>query len=250
MRIVIVTQDDPLVTAEFFRVFLPRVEPPHEVVAVIGLPGFSESTAARIRRFSRLYGFFGAVKLAWRYLAAKLRGGGVAKLCRRHGTDFVAFGGSVKSADFRELVGSLEPDLLVSVSSPQVFGPRLLAIPRLGAVNLHGAPLPKYAGMLPSFWQLLHGEKQGAVTLHYMSEEVDKGQVITQQFFDLPVGITQFELMRLAKRVGAETLLGQLDAIASGTVEARPMRQEGASYFGFPTSEDVRRFRKLGKKLI
>jgi len=250
MRIVIVTQDDPLVTAEFFRVFLPRIQAPHSTAAVIGLPGFSEPLPARIRRFARLYGFFGTTKAAWRYLIAKLLGGGVRELCRRHGVEFVNFGGSVKSADFRNLLHSYEPDLLVSVSSPQIFGSKVLGIPGLGAVNLHSAPLPRYAGMLPSFWILLNGEKQTAVTLHYMDEQVDAGPIIAQQSFDIPESTTQFELMRMTKRLGAELLLSQLDAIAAGTAEARAMPEKEATCFGFPTAEDVRRFRKLGKKLI
>jgi len=247
---VIATQDDPLVVAEFFRVFLPRVPERHKVSAVIALPGFSESIVLRIRRFARLYGFLGVAKLAWRYLIAKLAKGGVRELCSRYGVRYVNFAGSVKSAEFRRLLRSYEPDLLVSVSAPQVFGKKVLAIPRLGAVNLHSAPLPRYGGMLPSFWILLNDEKESAVTLHYMTEEVDRGPIIAQKYFQVPKGITQFELMRMTKRIGAELLLSQIDSIAEGRCDARPMPMEQASYFGFPTAKDIQLFRKSGKKLI
>jgi methionyl-tRNA formyltransferase len=87
---------------------------------------------------------------------------------------------------FVGLIRSLRPELILSFYYRRLLSKELLAIPPLGGINLHGSLLPKYRGRSPINWVLVNGERQTGVTLHYMTEEADAGDMIAQR----PVGIT------------------------------------------------------------
>ena len=65
----------------------------------------------------------------------------------------------------------LDLDLVISINASQKFKSEILALPRLGCINVHGALLPRYRGRLPSFWVLANGEKETGTTVHFMNEE-------------------------------------------------------------------------------
>jgi methionyl-tRNA formyltransferase len=152
------------------------------------------------------------------------------------------------SAFLHILKEDIRPDILVSVTSPQIFRKTLLEMPPLGCINLHGALLPKYRGMMPSFWMLANGEREAGVTIHYMNRGLDDGDIIAQERFSILPEDTQDALIRRSKRIGAELLLKTLSLIEKGEIERRPNRREEATYFSFPTREDVRRFRAAGRR--
>ena len=72
-------------------------------------------------------------------------------------------------------IRELQPDLIISYSAPQVIRDELLGVPKYGVINVHGALLPDYRGLLPSFWYLYKDEKLGGATVHYMSAKIDDG---------------------------------------------------------------------------
>ena len=103
---------------------------------------------------------------------------------------------------------------------------------------------------MPSFWMLLNDEKQGAVTIHFMEEELDSGDIIAQRSFDILPQETQHNLIVKSKQIGAQLLLDVLDICdaTQGQMPRMPNPDREATYFGFPNKEDARRFRKRGKK--
>lgn len=143
-------------------------------------------------------------------------------------------------------------DLLVSLSASQIFRKRILALPRHGVINLHAAPLPRYRGLMPSFWQLYHGERQGAVTVHWMEEELDSGEIILQRWFPILPTDTQDAVIRRGKHHGAELVIEALELIEElgEAVPTRPNDPAQATYFSFPTREEARRFRSMGKRFL
>lgn len=80
--------------------------------------------------------------------------------------------------EFLDLVRRAKPDLLVSMHYAAIFKPALLAIPPLGAVNIHPSKLPEGRGMTPSFWYLYLGRDTAWTALHYLDQGVDSGDVI------------------------------------------------------------------------
>jgi methionyl-tRNA formyltransferase len=157
---------------------------------------------------------------------------------------------NINSKEFLGTLKSLAPDVIVSVNASQIFKQPLLTLPPYGCINVHGGPLPKYRGRLPSFWALLNGERETGVTVHFMNEELDDGPIILQRRVPIVPGETQHSLILKTKRVGTELLLEALDCLEKGPVETSPNDRSQATYNTFPTPEDGRKFRRLGLRFV
>jgi methionyl-tRNA formyltransferase len=124
-----------------------------------------------------------------------------------------------------------------------------LELPRLGCLNVHSALLPKYRGMLPTFWALLNGEPETGVTVHRMVEGIDGGDIILQRRVPIAADETLLSLMRKTKRMAADLVLDSIKEFDAGTVSSMSNPADGGSYFSFPTRADVDRFRALGRRI-
>lgn len=71
------------------------------------------------------------------------------------------------------------PDLFISIRFGQIFQQEIINLPKFGAINLHSGIMPKYRGIMSTFWAIFHGEKEIGMTLHYIkNSEIDKGEII------------------------------------------------------------------------
>jgi methionyl-tRNA formyltransferase len=146
------------------------------------------------------------------------------------------------------LADEIKPDVIVSVACPQILKEKILSLPPLGCINVHGALLPRYRGMMPSFWALYHGETKGGVSVHYMTPELDAGGILVQKEIDIAPDETLRGLMAKSKQLGAQALLEALDMLESGAVTAIPNPAEEATSFSFPTKAEAREFRRRGRR--
>jgi len=144
---------------------------------------------------------------------------------------------------------SLNLDLIVSFSAPIVFKESLLTLPRHGCINLHCSLLPRYAGLLPSFWVLYHHERETGATVHYMDTRIDNGGILGQEVVPIEPGATMLDVIRRTKRVGGDLMAGVVQEIAAGTVSVKENREAEGSYFGWPSVEQMRQFRRHGGRL-
>lgn len=147
-------------------------------------------------------------------------------------------------------VKELKPDLIISFSAPQVVKRELLNVPKYGIINVHGALLPAYRGLLPSFWYLYNNEKFGGSTVHKMSASIDDGDIIEQGSIDISGCKTMFELLKKTKKLGGELMVKAIIKYSEGKVEFKPNRIEDGSYFTWPTLKQAKIFRKRGKRLV
>ena len=148
-----------------------------------------------------------------------------------------------------EYVASLNPDLIVSFSAPIVFNDQLLSLPRHGCINLHCSLLPRYAGLLPSFWVLHHGEKETGATVHLMDTRIDNGGILGQEIVSIEPGATMLDVIRKTKRIGGALMARVVEEIANGTVAVQANREDEGSYFSWPSLEQLRQFRQRGGRL-
>lgn len=148
-----------------------------------------------------------------------------------------------------EWVSGLEPDLLISVSCPQRIKKSLLSVPKVAAINIHSSILPRYAGLAPYFWVLAMGEKETGITVHYMIEQLDEGNILSQSRLDILPKESAFSLFRRLSYLGAKTLIQGVERALSGDAGSpQDMRQR--AYFSHPSSEAYRRMKKNGHSLI
>jgi methionyl-tRNA formyltransferase len=259
MRIVLVTQEEPFYLPPALEALCRARQ--GDVVGLIVLSAFNERLSATARRlyefygpwdFIRLLGRYGLAKMADRLnrLAALTRPYSAVDVARRHNIP-VYQPAKINSREFAAVLrDEIRPDLLVSVAASQVLKQPVLDIPQLGCINLHSAPLPRYQGMMPNFWTMMHGEPEAAVTVHYMVEKLDAGNIIVQ----LPVPIhptdSLHDLMVRSKQIGVRALLEAIRQIAQGIVQAQPMDLRQASYFPFPRRADAQRLRQMGRAFL
>ena len=131
----------------------------------------------------------------------------------------------VRDASFLSLFRELKPDLVVLVAFGQILPREILETPPAGCVNVHPSLLPRYRGAAPINWALIRGEEKTGVTILFMSEEVDAGDMILRE--EVPVGPedTYDSLHDRLARTGARLLVEALGKIEGGT--AGPIPQDG-----------------------
>src|SRR5574338_911299 len=96
-------------------------------------------------------------------------------------------------------------DYLFSIANLSIVPSRVLALPRLGAVNFHDGPLPRYAGLHATTWAILNQEPAHGVTWHEMRETVDAGDIVQQRLFPLAPDETAVSLNRRWLEAGIES---------------------------------------------
>jgi methionyl-tRNA formyltransferase len=147
---------------------------------------------------------------------------------------------SVNTPEWRERIAALQPDLILSVYYRHMIGTRILALPRLGAWNLHGSLLPGYRGRAPINWAILHGEPRIGMTLHRMVKSADAGAVVDQEGVDLSPRDTAEQAFRKVLPCARRVLARQIDALLMGTATETPQDEAKATYFGGRKPEDGR----------
>jgi methionyl-tRNA formyltransferase len=146
----------------------------------------------------------------------------------------------MRAAEAVEAVASYRPDLIVTAAYGQILPRAVLDLPRLGCVNVHGSLLPRYRGGAPIQRCVMNGEKVTGVTLMYMAEGLDTGDMIARvevPITDEDTAGTMFEKLSLA---GAELLREWLPRIAEGTAPREPQNDAEATYAPNLTREDER----------
>jgi methionyl-tRNA formyltransferase len=247
LNVVFLTANDLLYLPAFFdRVLAEGKQRSHVFVVPPLYKGQSALGAGW--RYARTFGFRSAWTLARRIVTAKIGGDSIASASRRNGVPCEAIP-DVNAPAFLERLRSLDADLVVSVSCPQIFQNALLGLPPLGCVNVHGAILPNYRGVMPSFWMMLNDEQVAGVSAFFMNEDIDGGELCGQRIFRVERGQTLDAFLRRSKALAAELVLDVLREIEDGTVTRKPLDLADGSYFSWPDRKAVAEFRASGKRL-
>lgn len=195
------------------------------------------------RVFAQHVGFY--TKYLGLDLLGRITGHGPAyspkTLAKRHNIDY-RHTTDVNTGSYREYAANLNPDVMVSVAATQKFGPKLLEVPDRCAINTHSSLLPEYRGVSPSFWAMLNDEERTGVTVHYMADDLDTGDVIRQEPLAIRDDDTLHSLNDRVAEHGSKVLRGALEDIRTGTVTAKPIDPEKGEYYSLPKREEVRKF--------
>jgi methionyl-tRNA formyltransferase len=141
---------------------------------------------------------------------------------------------------FVAAMARLQPDFLFSCYYRNMLKKPLLDLPRLGALNMHGSLLPRYRGRCPVNWVLVHGEQETGVTLHYMEEKPDKGEIVAQKRVPITPEDTALTLFARMTAAAADLMEEIYPALRDGTAPRLPQDRGEASYFGGRRPEDGR----------
>ncbi len=147
---------------------------------------------------------------------------------------------NVNDPAFLEVLRKLEPDLFISMYFGRLFGPDLLALPKMGCLNMHPSLLPKYRGQGPSTWPIVNGESETGQTVHWLNEGIDAGDIIAQRAIPIAPDDTSRTLGKKLEDLGVELFAETWPLIASGQAPRIAQDDSQATYSVAPRREHAR----------
>lgn len=156
----------------------------------------------------------------------------------------------VNSAEFRGVLRGLGVEFIVSISGTQLYKRDLREQTPFGIVNCHGALLPKYRGLMPSFWTLANGEREGGVSVHFVDRKLDNGPIVVQKRYRIWSHDTLEAVMARSKDLAAEAIVECVRRVEAGSPPLLPNPEEEQSHFAMPTGADRARLRAHGHRFV
>jgi methionyl-tRNA formyltransferase len=144
------------------------------------------------------------------------------------------------SVEFRAQLEAIKPDAIIVVAYGRLIPPWMLALPRLGCVNLHASLLPKYRGAAPIQWAVAMGDAYTGNTTMLLEEGLDTGPILMQQTMEIGASQTAAELFPVLARAGAPLVVESLAGLANGMITPKPQSEEGATFAPLLSREDGR----------
>jgi methionyl-tRNA formyltransferase len=124
----------------------------------------------------------------------------------------------IRTEEAYEYFGSAAPDVVVIIAYGQIIPARLITIPRLGWINLHGSLLPKYRGAAPIHWAIASGETRTGLTTMRIDAGLDTGPTLLKYKTEIPPDETAPELYARLAEAGAPLIVETLRGLVSGTI--------------------------------
>lgn len=260
-------QDDPF--------YLPRVLDKYlrefsETTAGVNIQPTTQGNRTVVQTALDLLKMYGPWYFQWKLrrfigarLKAKIVNGWLGSTARCHSVHAVArkYGvpvheaSDVNSDEFLAMLDELGVQFIVSISGTQFYRKALREQISRGIVNCHGALLPKYRGLMPSFWTLANGEREGGVTVHFVDAKLDSGPIIVQKRYRIHPRDTLEDIMARSKDLAAEAIIECVRIVEGAAARGEPPPTidndaTQATHFSMPTRADVERFRAQGHRFF
>jgi methionyl-tRNA formyltransferase len=127
---------------------------------------------------------------------------------------------NVNTNEFTKFIRDMNVDLLVSMSFNQIFKKSILESTKKGAINCHAGALPFYRGRNVLNWVLINGENEFGITVHFIDEGIDTGDIILQEKFRISDEDNYESLLKIAYRECPKILLSAINLISSGDIKS------------------------------
>lgn len=161
----------------------------------------------------------------------KTRASPVKQLALQHGVP-VYQPASLKPSEDQQTLADLKPDLMVVIAYGLILPGAVLALPRLGCVNVHASLLPRWRGAAPIQRAILAGDSETGVCLMQMDAGMDTGPVLACAHCRIEPDDTGSRLHDRLAQQGAQLLSDNLTAIEQGELEPRSQDDSLACYAG------------------
>lgn len=135
-------------------------------------------------------------------------------------------------------LAALKPDVVVVASYGQFLKKNLLAVPRLGTINVHPSLLPKYRGASPIQWALANGDVETGVSVLFVTPKMDAGDLLAQERFPIQPEDTYCTLEPKLAALGAELLVRVLDGFCAGRTRGVPQDEARVTFARKLAKED------------
>ena len=253
MRLLIITQDEPFYLKSNLEYLIKQLPSYCEIVGcVVSSPspfGKKENFFQKALKTFNVFGLNFFIYYSIKYIKSKFSDNSVKTFLRYNNIPIINIKGSINSKTSLIKLYEYKPDLLISILGNQIFKKELINLATKGCINLHTSLLPKYRGLMPTFWVLKNNEKKTGVSVFFVDEGIDSGPIIVQ--YEVEIGNrTQQELIMYTKKLGMKAIAESVDLINYDNVQLIDNDQSRKSYFTFPTRKDVIDFKNNGKKFF
>lgn len=153
----------------------------------------------------------------------------VKAAAREHGLPVMDFGKGDRRK-VSEAVMAEKPDAVVVVAFGHILREPLLSGPPLGCINVHASLLPRWRGVSPVQYSIMHGDSWSGVTIMRMDAGVDTGPILAQRSIGIGPEDTAGELLDNLAGQGADLLIHTLRNLQNGQVDPQPQNDAGAVY--------------------
>ena len=253
MKIVLITQNEPFYLNKSLKYLIENLPNYVEIVGCIVSDvspfGKKESFITKALNTLNIFGLSFFLRYAVKFLKSKLSRSSVKDLMKEKKINIIELKKSINSKDSLDILKQLKPDLLISIAGNEIFKEDLINLAPKGCLNLHTAMLPKYRGLMPTFWALKNKEKHIGVSVFFVDEGIDSGPIIFQEKIEV-LNKTQEQLIIETKKLGMIGIIKSIELIASGSYELLKNDEKNMTYFSFPTRNDVKEFYNVGNKFF
>jgi methionyl-tRNA formyltransferase len=146
----------------------------------------------------------------------------------------------IKSESAFDFFKRLAPDVVVIIAYGQIIPQRLIEIPRLGWINLHGSLLPKYRGAAPINWAIVNGESRTGITTMQVDAGLDTGPILLTHEVDIAPDETAPQLYARLAEAGAPLMVETLRRLDRSEITAQPQQNSQATLAPLLKKEDGR----------
>jgi methionyl-tRNA formyltransferase len=129
-----------------------------------------------------------------------------------------------------EKVLALQPDLIVTAAFGQILPKEILEAPKYGCINVHASLLPELRGGAPIHYSIIQGKEKTGITIMYMVEKLDAGDILTQVEVPITERETVGTLHDKLSEAGAALLSQTLPLLLEGKLTPVPQREEEATF--------------------
>ena len=254
MRVVIITQNEPFYLSNnlkyLFKLLPKNVVVTGCVVNNVSPFGKQESFFKKSIKTLNIFGFKFFIHYSIKYIFNFFKNSkNIYTLLKKNKISIIKLHKNINHKESVAIIKSYKPDLLVSILGNQIFKKPIINLAHLGCLNLHTALLPKYRGLMPSFWVLKNNEKYTGVSVFFVDEGIDSGPIIVQKKFKIHQ-MTQKELIIYSKKLGMEAIAEAIKLIQTKKVRLIKNDSKKKTYYSFPKKEDVKIFLENGKKFF
>lgn len=254
MKIVIITQDDPFYLAKNLDYLFDNIPCGATVIGCIVSPvspfGKKESFIKKAVKTAKIFGLHFFIRYSFKFLLSKFDvKNNVRNVLAKHNISEIILDKSINSNESLEKIQQFNPDLLISIAGNEIFKLPLINLAPKGCLNLHTALLPKYRGLMPSFWVLKNQEKETGVSVFFVDEGIDSGPIHVQKRVNIG-DKSQEKLIEYTKKLGMDAITESISRIQAGDLNTIKNDENLKSYYKFPTKEDVNVFKANGKRFF
>lgn len=150
-----------------------------------------------------------------------------------------------------ESILKYDPELIVTCAYGKIVPKIILDYPKYGCINIHASLLPKYRGSAPIQWALINGEEETGITLMYMDEGMDTGDIIDTVKYKINSSDNVETLFNKLSVLGSELLVKNFDNIVSGNITRIKQNDNEATMAPMITRDmELLSFNELGNNII